>query len=151
MGEKNHDRQKPSIANLEAGRQRTRGITRIVQYVLALELYRHEHGEFPKELTAVQTDFELPDLTDPYTDLAPVYRRTEGGYLLYSVGHDGQDDGGKFPSPESGRIPISDNQDINLVMNRDFLTHQWQMYLKNNPAPLTPTPPASKPAPSVEK
>ena len=150
-GEKNHDRQKPTAAGLEAVRLRVRATTGIAQYVLALEIYRREHGEFPQELSAVQTAFKLPELTDPYTENAPIYRRTADSYLLYSVGRDGQDDGGNFPAAESGPIPISDNQDVNLVMSREDLTYQWKMYLKYSPAPLSPSPPVPKAAPTEQE
>ncbi|MGI8978262.1 MAG: hypothetical protein ACR2FY_03455 [Pirellulaceae bacterium] len=126
-----------------------RGQLRTLQYVLALELYRGEHGRFPQELSTVQAAFELPQLFDHYTDSAPIYRRNGDGYLLYSVGHDGQDDGGKFWT-ESKPIPRSENFDIDLVFDREFLAGPWRYEMKNSPlasgsaAPPNPQPAVAK-------
>lgn len=115
----------------------------VVQYMLALELYRREHGHFPENLSIVQAAFDLPELTDPYTDFAPVYRQVEGGYLLYSIGFDGQDDGGKFPT-ESRPIRKPDNYDISLVFNRGDVSDQWirhaQAFGIGSPAVAQPKP-----------
>jgi len=69
----------------------------------------------PKYLPAV------PD--DPFDNGAMKYRQTDAGYTIYSVGPDGDDDGGKrmepsdvgengdygdaelFPPPKSGKSP----------------------------------------------
>lgn len=62
---------------------------------LALHAYRDTHGAYPERLQDL-----VPELLDTLPmDLAdgqPLrYRRTDGGYLLYSVGYDGKDDGGQ--------------------------------------------------------
>lgn len=143
-GERNRDYFYWAPAEFHAKRRRPLGSLRTVQYVLALELYRREHGRFPESLAAVQAAYDLPDSVDPFTQFAPVYRRTETGFLLYSVGLDGKDNGGEFPPPDNKAIPLdSANQDINLVPDRQMLADQWADYLKAMPVP----PPA--PAPTV--
>jgi hypothetical protein len=127
-GERDYKRQKPSVADLEKWRG-SDGI-RTVQYVLALELHRREEGQFPHDLSSVQAPFDLPELLDPYTDFAPVYRRTGAGYLLYSIGKDGKDDGGKIPPPGSWTYSWSDYPDINLVDDRTTLARQWVRFLQ---------------------
>jgi hypothetical protein len=63
----------------------------------ALAAYRADHGSYPEKLA---------DLVPKYTATVPLdayranktslqYRREADGYLLYSVGPNGKDDGGK--------------------------------------------------------
>jgi hypothetical protein len=63
---------------------------------LALRCYREDHGGWPTDLTALVPEYlpSLPD--DPYSERPFVYRAGTDDFVLYSVGFDGQDDGGKF-------------------------------------------------------
>jgi hypothetical protein len=60
---------------------------------LQLRLYRIDHGAFPDALSALG----MPEaaLLDRFADRPFVYRREGAGYVLYSVGPDGKDDGGR--------------------------------------------------------
>jgi hypothetical protein len=63
---------------------------------MALELYRREHGKYPKELSALTPKFIAQVPLDLFTDEKPFCYRTNGrGFLLYSVGHDGKDSNGQ--------------------------------------------------------
>jgi hypothetical protein len=75
---------------------------------LALAEYRSKHGAYPKELAALVPEVlkELP--VDPFSEKPLVYRLTDKGYVLYSVGPNGVDDGGK-PDPVN---PDPDNDDV---------------------------------------
>ncbi len=57
----------------------------------ALELHRLRHGEYPDDLTGFPADVVL----DPFHGTPFRYQRTDEGYLLYSIGPDGKDDGGQ--------------------------------------------------------
>jgi hypothetical protein len=61
-----------------------------------LELHRRSTGSFPEALADVSLTYlkELP--VDPFSGRAFVYRRQGEGYVLYSVGENGKDDGGKM-------------------------------------------------------
>jgi len=62
---------------------------------LALQAYRAEHGNYPETLAELTPAYitAIPD--DPFALQAPVcYKRAADGYLLYSIGPDGKDDGG---------------------------------------------------------
>jgi hypothetical protein len=62
---------------------------------LAVERFRHRRGRLPASLTEIAPEFleKLP--ADPF-DGAPLrYRVLSQGYILYSVGRDGHDDGGR--------------------------------------------------------
>lgn len=52
-------------------------------------------GEFPDSLDELFTAEELPLVADPFSAGSLVYRRTAAGWILYSVGPNGVDDGGR--------------------------------------------------------
>ncbi len=62
---------------------------------LALERHRAAHGEYPVALAALDAGLLSPVPDDPFTGAPLIYRRTEAGFALYSVGPDGRDDGGE--------------------------------------------------------
>ncbi|MFZ5828591.1 MAG: hypothetical protein ACOY3P_00815, partial [Planctomycetota bacterium] len=61
-----------------------------------LALYRAENGGFPATLDPLVPNYAEPMPLDPFTDRPFVYKRAAdgAGYLLYSVGANGRDDGG---------------------------------------------------------
>ena len=77
----------------------------MVLAALALRRFELREGRLPGSLDALVPAF-LPALPRDYIDGKPLRyrRRPEGGYLLYSVGRNGLDDGGN-PAPESARTP----------------------------------------------
>lgn len=56
--------------------------------------YRTEHGDYPDALRELVPEFAVTLLTDPFSGHRFFYKPSESGYLLYSVGRDGDDDGG---------------------------------------------------------
>jgi hypothetical protein len=71
---------------------------------LQVEQHRFKHGSVPEAL-----DISAP--IDPFTGQPLKYRRDDMGYVVYSVGEDGKDDGGSIeggrhePGVWSGRLP----------------------------------------------
>jgi hypothetical protein len=66
-----------------------------LQIALALALFRAETGKYPISLTELAPKY-LPQVPiDLFSERQLLYRRTDDGYLLYSVGPNGQDDGGQ--------------------------------------------------------
>jgi len=64
-----------------------------LEVVFALKNYNAEHGSYPVSLEELAGKRgELP--LDPFNGESFTYRREEGGFLVYSVGRDGKDDGG---------------------------------------------------------
>jgi len=62
--------------------------------MLALREYHRAYGSYPVSLEELVPDF-LPRLPIDYVDRRALrYARTDDGYLLYSIGEDGRDDGG---------------------------------------------------------
>ncbi|MEW4569858.1 hypothetical protein AB1L88_18490 [Tautonia sp. JC769] len=89
---------------LESGRNaslRASALTRLLAVDLAIRGYEARHSAVPDRLEQLVPEFlnELP--TDPFAGGPFVYRvaDSETGFVLYSVGPDGQDDGGT-PHPQ---------------------------------------------------
>ncbi len=62
-----------------------------------LALYRAENFAYPETLQALVPKYLAEIPIDRFSEKPMIYRRTEQGYLLYSVGPNGQDDGGRTP------------------------------------------------------
>ena len=81
---------------------------RILVTAIALERYHGKNGAYPGTLAALAPDF-LKVVPVDFMDGQPLrYRLTDDGhFILYSVGLDCADDGGKMPAPRSRRMPVS--------------------------------------------
>jgi hypothetical protein len=66
---------------------------RMAQIALDLAAFKKAKGEYPQTLAALPNADKLP--VDPYCDKPFHYRRDAAGFTLWSVGADGDDDGGK--------------------------------------------------------
>ncbi|MHC4248250.1 MAG: hypothetical protein ACYS9X_03900, partial [Planctomycetota bacterium] len=72
---------------------------------LALELCRSAKSEYPVKLDALAPEF-LPEVPpDPYTGKPLVYRVEGDEFLVYSIGENLQDDGGRF-DPQNWKFDI---------------------------------------------
>jgi hypothetical protein len=89
---------------------RSTALSRLLRMELALRRYRLQNGSFPSRLETLVPEYASNIPTDPYDALGRALRYvpTSDGYLLYSVGFDGDDDGGR-PSPrDSGLLEDGD-------------------------------------------
>ena len=80
---------RPCIARRDA-------LLRLLRTDLALRLFRQDRGRFPDRLDELVPQYLAATPVDPFSDQPLVYRRGDGGFVLYSVGPDGTDDGGHF-------------------------------------------------------
>jgi hypothetical protein len=88
-----------SIPNLEFADSQYQARRQLLLGELALHIYTLEHGEPPTALADLVPQY-LPTLPkDPFSGNPLIYRRTSTGCLLYSVGYDGKDDGGRPATP----------------------------------------------------
>jgi type II secretory pathway pseudopilin PulG len=69
---------------------------------LALADHRDQHGSFPAKLEALAPKLIAKIPLDPMSGDPFLYRPANGGYLLYSVGHNGKDDGGQTADSNDG-------------------------------------------------
>ncbi len=69
---------------------------RAVRLGSALREYHLREGDLPDQLSALVKAKLIKQVpTDPFSGKPPVYRRTDEGFVLYSVGRNLRDDGGK--------------------------------------------------------
>ncbi len=97
----------------------------LTDIALALELYRLDHGTYPKELAALQGTYldEIPN--DPFTDGELFqYESSDAGYQLYSIGPNGKDDGGfnKYERCKEGTDQTRDGDDIRIMRSPKTVT-----------------------------
>lgn len=78
---------------------------RLLGCAAAVRAYRLKHGSYPATLE----DAGVSDLDrDPFTGEQFVYKPSEQGFLLYSPGEDGKDDGGwRMPERSGGEGDVS--------------------------------------------
>ena len=75
----------------------------VAKTLLAVERYRLAHASLPETLDQLVPDYLAAVPLDPF-DGAPLrYKRLDRGFLVYSVGEDGKDDGGKREPPKETR------------------------------------------------
>jgi hypothetical protein len=85
----------PSIRKVQQAQDRATQIQRNVQVALALAIYQREHRRYPARLDELVPRYLPAVARDLFTDRPLIYRPTERGYVLYSVGVNGQDDEGR--------------------------------------------------------
>lgn len=71
-----------------------------LQIAFALAAYRGQHGRYPENLQALQPEFLKEVPRDAFSGKALIYKPSDGGFVLYSVGLNGQDDGGRRRSDD---------------------------------------------------
>ncbi len=80
-------------ALVSAGRLAARAAA--AQGALAVERYRLENGKVPGQWAELAPAYIAAPVQDPFTKDSPVILRpTDNGYVVYSVGQNGKDDGG---------------------------------------------------------
>ncbi len=76
----------------------------LTKLAFALAAYRADHTSYPPKLADLKPKYIAEVPKDVFNNAELHYRRKGQGYLLYSVGIDGKDDGGKnYFNPEKGR------------------------------------------------
>ncbi len=68
---------------------------RLAELAFALAGYRSDHGRYPPSLKDLSPAYIAEIPKDPFTGEDLHYRTPGAGYLLYSVGPNGRDDGGR--------------------------------------------------------
>lgn len=108
----------PAINAARTAHDRERARQILLEVVLALQLYRREHGEFPETLAPLAGAYLDGIPGDPFGKGEPLrYRREprpEDGATVWSIGEDGIDQGG----PVSASAPGNAATDIVLPTKR---------------------------------
>jgi hypothetical protein len=89
----------PTSYRIKETHSRIAGQVRVTRAGLALLRYRQTHGVFPETLDVL----DAGDLSDPFADGPLIYRTTEDGFVVYSVGEDRADNGGSPKQPRQNK------------------------------------------------
>ncbi len=82
----------------------------LARVAIALERFRLAHGNLPQSIHELSPQFMSNIPNDVIGGLPLIYRPAKGSFILYSVGWNGQDDGGT-PSTMKNGSPDSDDGD----------------------------------------
>jgi hypothetical protein len=85
---------------------------RNLHLAFALAAYRGEHNRYPDRLDVLAPKYLAEVPSDLFSGKALIYRPRENGYLLYSVGINGRDDGGRA----SADTPPSDVPHVRMPL-----------------------------------
>src|SRR5262249_46050797 len=85
----------PAFAKVQSAAERCEQGQRNVHVAFALAAYQRDHGRYPAKLAELAPRYleKIPD--DLFAEKPLIYRLEGQGYLLYSVGINGTDDGGR--------------------------------------------------------
>lgn len=86
----------PAIGKVAQSQRRGVGNLRCASVGMALERYRRDDGRWPDTLDALVPRYLAAVPTDPYDGKPLRYQRRPDGVVVYWVGEDGTDDGGKI-------------------------------------------------------
>jgi len=106
----------PSVPRAIERDTEDRARARVAQTALAIERYRLAHGdELPENLTALVPRF-LPSVPiDPFDGQSMRYQRKQSGYVVYSIGMDAKDNGGK---ERPAKPKTTDEWDVTFIVDR---------------------------------
>ncbi|MCS7047423.1 MAG: hypothetical protein NZO58_13785 [Gemmataceae bacterium] len=85
----------PAIRRLQHAHDRSEQWHRNLQLAFALAAYQRDHGRYPAKLDELAPKYLAVIPRDLFSGKAMIYRPAPNGYLLYSVGVNGEDDGGR--------------------------------------------------------
>ncbi len=86
---------RPAGSHAEVRHKMSVAVLRLLAAELALRCYRSEHGQAPARLEDLVPAYLKRVPLDPFSNRPMIYRAQGTNWLLYSVGPDGVDDGGK--------------------------------------------------------
>jgi len=85
----------PAVHKVQRAWDRVQQVQDNLKLAFALEWYRRDHGYYPKKLDLLAPKYLRQIPGDVFSGKALIYRPGENGYLLYSVGMNGKDEGGR--------------------------------------------------------
>jgi len=90
----------PAFRKVQSSHDRSEQIQRNLLVAVALAGYHHDHERYPAKLDDLVPKY-LPTIPgDLFSGKALVYRPTDKGYLVYSVGVNGKDEEGRWSDDE---------------------------------------------------
>ena len=108
----------PVFAGVRFGEVGSQTQNALLLMTLALQAYQIDHHAYPRSLSQLAPQYLQAVPADPFAPAKPLaYKRFGAKYILYSVGPDGKDDGGKaiFNSTKPGPTTPSDTDKRRLI------------------------------------
>lgn len=100
----------PAVRKVQAAADRTEQIERNTHVALALAAYRAAEGRYPARLADLAPKYLAAVPGDVFSGKDLIYKPHAGGYLFYSVGQNGKDDGGQW----HGEDPPGDDPGVRV-------------------------------------
>jgi hypothetical protein len=85
----------PPAARVRESEDVLRQTSTNIDVALALCEFRNDENRYPEQLEQLVPEYLAKMPVDRFTGAKPIYRRTEAGYLLYSVGPNMKDEDGR--------------------------------------------------------
>jgi hypothetical protein len=103
----------PAILRVNERVYQTKADTYATLAAIAISKYKQDKGSYPSSLNDLTQAGYLKQIPiDPWGDKPLVYKKTEDGFTLYSVGPNFVDDGGRVGKDREGKIKMwTDNGD----------------------------------------
>lgn len=98
----------PAISKVGESFRRKHALLRCTIVALAAERYRRDKKAWSDRIDQLCPQYLATVPLDPYDGKPLRYRRVNDGVVIYSVGQDGADDGGKIDRERSGASPGTD-------------------------------------------
>lgn len=89
-----------AVRNLQTAHDRSVQFERNRHIAFALAAYERDNGRYPAKLADLSPNYLATVQDDLFSGKQLIYKPSEKGYLLYSVGVNGKDDGGRWTDDE---------------------------------------------------
>jgi hypothetical protein len=86
----------PAARKVQSAHDRIEQVQRNLHVAFALAAYEHDHGRYPAKLDELAPKYLASVPGDLFSGKSLIYRPSGKGYLLYSVGVNGKDEGGRW-------------------------------------------------------
>lgn len=106
----------PALSRVTTIDIRTIAQLRTAQVGLAIERYRLATGSLPKTLAELRPTYIDAIPKDPFDGKDLRYKKLETGFVVYSIGEDGKDDGGKEKQRKKSSPPAP--ADVTFIVQR---------------------------------
>ncbi len=109
----------PALSSVLTTRSKSHAKHRAAEVLLAATRARLVRGELPGAAEAIVPEFMTAIPRDPFLEDSPlIVKINDDGWLVYSVGPNGKDDGGPPPSSKPGEGSTVSSDDIGLRLQR---------------------------------
>jgi hypothetical protein len=106
----------PSVHKVQKAWDRVQQVQDNLHLAFVLAWYQHDNGRYPEKLDQLAPKYLRAIPSDVFSGKALIYKPSEKAYLLYSVGPNGKDDGGRgyddepFGDDISVRMPLPERR-----------------------------------------